>query len=95
MGITKGGDGVWFANEDGNICHEKAVKTENIVETNGAGDTFIGNLVVFVAEGKLSLTENIKMAMCASSLEIQKMGVLNAIPEREQTEELYYEYFIK
>lgn len=91
--ITKGAEGVWFSDETGKVCHEMAVKTDNVVETNGAGDTFIGNLVVFLSEKQNSVKENIKKAMCASSLEIQKMGVLSAIPEREQTEALYESYY--
>lgn len=93
--MTKGGEGVYFINENGNKTHEDAVKAKNIVETNGAGDTFIGNMIVFVAENKITLTECVKKAMCASTLEIGKMGVLNAIPERSETESLYEEYFRK
>lgn len=91
--LTKGSEGVWFRDENGKLCHEDAVKTKNVVETNGAGDTFIGNLIVIYSEKELPLTECVKKAMCASTLEIEKMGVLNAIPYREQTEELYAKYF--
>ena len=41
--ITKGKEGVWFKDEMGNTCNEPAVFTDNVVETNGAGDTFLGN----------------------------------------------------
>ena len=93
--ITKGKEGVWFQDETGKICNEPAVLTDNVVETNGAGDTFLGNLVAFVAENKLPLVECIKKAMCASTLEIQKMGVLGAMPKRKETEKLYKEYYKK
>lgn len=90
--VTKGGEGVYFVDENGKLAHEEAVKVENIVETNGAGDTFIGNFVVYMSEG-MPKTECVRMAQCASSLEIQKMGVLNAIPEREQTKKQYEKFY--
>ncbi len=88
MLITKGGDGVFYCDEKGKVCHEPAVKAQNVVETNGAGDTFIGNFVVFKAEGA-DIKECVRKAMCASTLEIQKMGVLGAMPIRTETEKLY------
>ncbi len=88
MIITKGEEGVFYCDESGKICHEDSVKCANVVETNGVGDTFIGNFVVFRQE-KRSLKESIRRSMCASTLEIQKMGVLNAMPYREQTNKLY------
>ncbi len=86
--ITKGGEGVYFIDENSKFAHEKAVEVDNIVETNGAGDTFIGNFIVYFTEG-MSKTKCVRMAQCASSLEIQKMGVLNAIPERNETQVQY------
>ena len=90
--ITKGADGVYFVDENGKFAHEKAIKVDNIVETNGAGDTFIGNFIVYYAED-MPKTKCVRMAQCASSLEIQKMGVLNAIPERAETQEQYDKYY--
>ena len=90
MMITKGAEGVWFCDEHGTICHEKAVPVEEVVEANGAGDTFIGNFVVFRSEGR-PLKESIHRGMCASAIEIGRMGVVNAMPLREETEALYQE----
>ena len=92
MIITKGGEGVYYCDEDGKFCHDNAVTAGQIVETNGAGDTFIGNYMVFRAE-KLPIEKSIKMAMCASALEISKMGVYSAMPYRNQTENLYNKIF--
>ena len=92
MLITDGGEGVWFCDEQGNIVHEPAVKAREVVETNGAGDTFIGNFMVYRAEG-YSILECVRRAMCASSLEISKMGVYSAMPYREETDKLYNEYY--
>ena len=85
--MTNGSDGVYFINNN-ELVHEEAIKVDNIVETNGAGDTFIGYFIVFYVEGKKKL-ECIRLGECASALEIQKMGVLNAIPNRRDVIDLY------
>lgn len=92
--ITKGENGVSFINELGEYSHEDAVKVNNVVETNGAGDTFIGTFIVYYIKG-LDKTTCIQIGQCASSLEIQKMGVLDAIPYKEDIEKSYEEYYKK
>lgn len=89
--MTDGGNGVYFMDND-KLVHEDAIKVDNIVETNGAGDTFIGYFIVFYIEG-ISKLKCIRLGQCASSLEIQKMGVLNAIPFRDDVFELYNKIF--
>ena len=90
--ITRGGEGVYFTNELGEFSHEDAIKVDNIVETNGAGDTFIGTFITYHTRG-LDKTTCIRLGQCASSLEIQKMGVLDAIPYKEDIEKVYEEYY--
>ena len=90
--ITRGGDGVYFTNELGEFSHEDAIKVDNIVETNGAGDTFIGTFITYYTKG-LDKTTCIRLGQCASSLEIQKMGVLDAIPFKDDIERVYEEYY--
>lgn len=92
--MTKGSEGVYFNDESGIMCHEEAVKVENVVETNGAGDTFIGNFMVFKSEGQ-SMVESVKRAMCASAIEISGMGVYAMMPSRKQTDDLYNRYYHK
>ena len=89
--MTDGGNGVYFMDND-KLVHEDAIKVNNIVETNGAGDTFIGYFIVFYIEG-ISKLKCIRLGQCASSLEIQKMGVLNAIPFRDDVFKLYNKIF--
>ena len=91
--MTKGGDGVWFVDENGKVCHEEAVKLDKIVETNGAGDTFIGNFMVFKSEGQ-SMLESVRRAMCASAIEISGMGVYAMMPYRDATDDLYNKYYV-
>lgn len=90
--ITRGGEGVYFTNELGEFSHEDAIKVDNVVETNGAGDTFIGTFITYHTRG-LDKTTCIRLGQCASSLEIQKMGVLDAIPYKEDIEKVYEEYY--
>ncbi len=90
--IITSSKGVWFCDESGKHCFEKSVPAKNIVETNGAGDTFLGNFLAWDYEGN-SKTECVKFGMCASTLEIQKMGVLNAMPFREDTLALYKAHY--
>ncbi|GHS99842.1 ribokinase [Bacteroidia bacterium] len=82
--------GVWFCDESGADCFEPSVPvpTDTIVETNGAGDTFIGNFMAARAAGR-SILESVRIGQCASALEIQKMGVLNAMPNMDETLRLY------
>lgn len=88
MLITKGPDGVYFVDENGEFKHEKAVAVEKVVDTNGAGDTFISNFLVFYLEGQ-EKTECARRAQCASAIEIQGMGFKNVVPDRKKTDELY------
>jgi sugar/nucleoside kinase (ribokinase family) len=90
--ITHGASGVWFCDESGKMLHEEAVPPEKIVEINGAGDTFAGNFIVFYSEGK-PIQECVRLGMCASAIEISKMGVVAAMPFRPETEELYRKHF--
>ena len=92
--MTKGADGVWFVNEAGVLCHEEAVKTENVVETNGAGDVFIGNFMVYRCEG-YGIVESVRRAMCASSIEISGMGVYTTMPYRKEVDSLYNKYYLE
>ncbi|MCL2280286.1 carbohydrate kinase family protein [Candidatus Saccharibacteria bacterium] len=91
--VTSAG-GVWFCDEDGNTVFQKSVSVpqEKIIETNGAGDTFAGNYVVFKAEGETK-TNAVRLGQCAAALEIQKMGVLDAMPHRDETLRLYHQMY--
>lgn len=85
--VTNGENGVYFM-DDGKVVHDKAISVSNVIETNGAGDTFIGYFLEFFIEGKTKL-DCIRIGQCASALEIQKMGVLDTIPMRKDVLDLY------
>ena len=54
-------------------------------DTTGAGDTFNGVLAVCLANG-MDITSACKYAVTASGLSVEKNGVLNAIPTKEEIE---------
>ena len=57
------------------------------VDTTGAGDTFCGILSICTAQG-MSLEKASEYATVGASLEVMKKGVLNAIPKREDIENI-------
>lgn len=64
-----------------------ALKVENVVDTTGAGDTFLGGFVSQLASGK-GVDEAVKFATAAAALAVQKKGAAEAIPSYEQVMEL-------
>ena len=58
-----------------------------VVDTTGAGDTFLGALVARLAEGS-SLTEAARFANAAGSLQCSRPGAQKAMPGRTEIENL-------
>jgi len=95
MIVTKGPDGVWFKDEKGRICRQSAVPPippDKIIDADGSGDTFIGNFIVFRTEGK-SISDSMRLAVCAATINASRMGVLHSMPSRKETETLYRKRF--
>jgi ribokinase len=63
-----------------------AVRVETL-DVTGAGDAFAGGLMTALAEGK-SLVQAIEFATCAAALSVTKVGVVNALPTREEADQL-------
>lgn len=61
----------------------ESVKVDNVVDTTGAGDTFLGGLITQVSLGQ-DLESSIRFATKASSLAIQQNGAASSIPTFEQ-----------
>ena len=59
-----------------------------VVETTGAGDSFIGALAVMVCEGQ-NIVEACRIATVASSLTIQKPGGQKSMPTLQELKDLY------
>ena len=70
--------------------HYPAPEVESL-DATGAGDAFAGGLMVALSEEK-SLHDAIVFATCVAALSVTKVGVVNALPDREQVETLLEKY---
>lgn len=78
--ITLGSLGVLFSSlEEPIVQYLPAVKVPKVVDTTGAGDTFLGGVVTQLYQGK-SLKRAIEFSTFASSITIQKQGAAESIP---------------
>ena len=77
----------------GNMVEVAPFLRDDTIETTGAGDTFCGCVLHYVAEHGLDdlSTENLKemllFANCAASLVTTKKGALRVMPTREEVDE--------
>lgn len=67
--ISRGGDGICYADKNGTMFTAKAEKLENIANATGAGDSMAGGLMYSLING-LSPEETAKFAMSCSMLTI-------------------------
>ncbi|GAG04588.1 unnamed protein product, partial [marine sediment metagenome] len=83
--IKLGGRGCLYVTADKEI-HFPAPKVD-VADVTGAGDAFAGGLTVALAEGR-SVEEAIQFATCVAALSVTKVGVVNALPSREEADRL-------
>ena len=72
-------------------ANEKAFVPAHVVDakdTTGAGDIFSGSFLAALCEG-YSIKEAVSYANCAASISVQRLGVFEAAPSREETMDLY------
>ena len=81
--VTQGPRGGTYI-ENEKIHHYDAFKI-NCVDSNGAGDIFHGAFLVAYLEGK-SLLDSIYFASATSALKCMKVGVRNALPNKNEVE---------
>jgi len=78
--MTKGADGAWFADGNGQLQHQAAFRV-SAVDTTGAGDTFNGALAAFWGD---DLASSARLACAASALSVTRAGAQGGMPTREQ-----------
>lgn len=82
--ITLGAAGCVFVDGDDSVPEAKhlaAVKPPGpVIDTTGAGDTFLGAITTQLTEGK-TLKQALLVALTASSIAITRMGAGDSIPE--------------
>lgn len=79
--LTLGDAGAIYCDEN-RICQVEACKVP-VIDTTGAGDTFIGYFASSRAAGK-SVEEALQNATAASALSVQKRGAADSIPSQKQ-----------
>lgn len=79
--VTLGAQGV-LVPLDGGFSLEPAI-TVPVVDTTGAGDTFVGCFAVAIAEGR-DLVEAVREAQRAAAFKVMRMGAQAAIPRRDE-----------
>jgi len=81
--ITLGEHGVLVAGAGGSSL--QAALDVPVVDTTGAGDTFVGCLAVAVAQGR-GLAEAVREAQGAAALKVTRLGAQAAIPRRDEVQ---------
>eukprot|EP00300_Choanocystis_sp_HF-7_P027866 c33136_g1_i1.p1 GENE.c33136_g1_i1~~c33136_g1_i1.p1 ORF type:complete len:427 (-),score=69.09 c33136_g1_i1:26-1306(-) len=77
--ITLGAQGAWLSS--GEIdCHVSAPAVDRVVDTSGAGDSFVGALAHSLSQGK-ALEEAVKFAVRVASISVQKRGIQESYPD--------------
>ncbi len=76
--LTKGKQGAYIF-ENGEVKKLSAIKT-SVVDTTGAGDCFLGGLIVSLLDDK-ELSESVKLANICAGLKISKLGAQTGMPK--------------
>jgi ribokinase len=83
--VSLGADGLCWVDADG--VRRVPARPVKAVDTVGAGDTLVGALVTALAEGQ-SIDHALAFAQAAAGLAVSRPGVQDAMPRREEVEQL-------
>lgn len=79
--VTLGSQGVLVS--DGRTVSLEPAMNVPVVDTTGAGDTFVGCFAVAIAQGR-PLADAVREAQCAAALKVTRLGAQAAIPRRDE-----------
>ena len=79
--VTLGGDGAMLL-ANGEVTHINSPSVD-VVDTTGAGDTFVGYFLAGVAEG-MNDHDALQRACLAGSIAVTRQGAIKAIPDRSE-----------
>jgi ribokinase len=79
--VTLGGDGAMLL-ANGEVTHMNSPVVD-VVDTTGAGDTFVGYFLAGVAEG-MNDHDALQRACLAGSIAVTRQGAITAIPDRSE-----------
>ncbi|MCF8548498.1 MAG: ribokinase [Pontimonas sp.] len=82
--ITLGGEGVFFCSEK-EASRLGSLTPSQVVDTTGAGDSFIGALAVSIGSGR-EIHDAIRFAMAAASLAVEQQEVIPSLPRLSRVE---------
>lgn len=82
--ITLGSDGVLLMSEDETI-RIPAVPARKVVDTTGAGDSFVGSFAHAIARGS-ELKDAVRFAATAASIAVQSLEVIPSLPTIQDVE---------
>lgn len=85
VAITLGAEGSFGLGADGVALRISAARPPEVVDTTGAGDTFIGGLVAGRLRG-LSLEDSMVWGAAAAALTVSRLGAQQSIPTAEEVE---------
>ncbi|VDQ08145.1 unnamed protein product, partial [Trichobilharzia regenti] len=76
---------VSLGNEEKLIVHLASPKIDDVTDTTGAGDCFVGSLAYFVAcHENITTAEQIRRSIWLASQSIRKKGTQSSYPKREE-----------
>jgi ribokinase len=81
--VTLGGDGAMLL-ANGEVTHINSPSVD-VVDTTGAGDTFVGYFLAGVAEG-MNDHDALQRACLAGSIAVTRQGAITAIPDRSEVD---------
>lgn len=79
--VTRGGDGAEMTSPDGTVTRSTATTVE-VVDTTGAGDTFVGVYAAMLAKGRPPATA-LNRATRAASMACRALGAQSGMPREE------------
>ncbi|HET6698825.1 MAG TPA: ribokinase [Nocardioidaceae bacterium] len=82
--VTRGEEGVYYLDQHGELA--VPARRVPVIDTTGAGDTFVGCLAVAVAEGR-PMPEALRWATTAAALSVQRFGASTSMPERDRIDD--------
>jgi ribokinase len=83
--VSLGADGLCWVDDAG--TRRVPARRVTAVDTVGAGDTLVGALVTALAEGQ-AIEAALSFAQAAASIAVSRPGVQDAMPRREEVEQL-------
>lgn len=84
--VTLGSDGAYWRDMGSGTRHEVSAHRVDVVDTTGAGDTFLGYFSGACDQGA-AIPDALKLASAAAALQVGRKGAADAIPLRQEVDQ--------